>query len=583
MKKIILLLVALLSISQSKSQTPTFVSSITTDDPLDLHNHCQPCSSHVDISDALSLSCDMYHAWNDNEKFWATAYEVMDLGTKTLVSSCGMFLGTPVLQTGIHAEWTGFLSLNERDFCLPNATDPDIVIGDDLGPGATVDDKIIGIVYNNTNGTDVEIATMDVNDLTDNIVIGRTVNAPTIGTVLNTGSRTARNPRIDLFGDANNTTYSYQIHALNKFIVTWTEHDASGPADYIMAAIGDLNNPGSFSGPYTISSDGISPDVGALGINGNCCGTTTDYAYITYIEASTGDLKLAELDITGTTLNGTTISTLSVQGTDHSTIEAPRIEARAFADPTDGNMNWQVAVSLIPYGGSDYKIRTFNNVTTTTTIDCGSGEQHWSPAVAGVGDDIDPTGTGRVGETNFSVAYYSTYNNGTGNTNGDVFANEFDMSTGALASSNYYEVNNTLLMQSFSSSSEVPVAMASSSNSGDDLLVMWYSGDNISNAGFIMYQFGGNSYSFKPGKPTSVENYDRSAGNVYPNPATSNIFVQHSVGAAYEITDAMGKQIMKGTIDTDNHSINTSHLPSGFYMLYVIRNGETKPVKFIKQ
>jgi hypothetical protein len=74
--------------------------------------------------------------------------------------------------------------------------------------------------------------------------------------------------------------------------------------------------------------------------------------------------------------------------------------------------------------------------------------------------------------------------------------------------------------------------------------------------------------------------------NVYPNPASDRIYIQASGNiseASYEISDALGKVIMKSGLNGSTQAINISQLPSGVYLVKVASGSETKALRFVKE
>jgi hypothetical protein len=74
--------------------------------------------------------------------------------------------------------------------------------------------------------------------------------------------------------------------------------------------------------------------------------------------------------------------------------------------------------------------------------------------------------------------------------------------------------------------------------------------------------------------------------NVYPNPASDKIYIQASGNiseASYEVSDALGKVIIKNGLSGSTQAINISQLPSGVYLVKITSGGETKALRFVKE
>lgn len=570
------LIIAALLICCMFSHATIFGPSSVPDQLLFVHNTSYACSTDVNPYDVTTLNCDMYYADGINT-FWAVAYTAMDIGMLDPILFGGCFFATltPTPITGIHFEYAGTPGLSSamEDFYIPNASNPDVVIADDasgtvVGPSGSY---TVGVVYNHTNGMDVEICTFNTTDLF-NGSSSPNISGPSMGVQLNTPGRIARDPHIDMFAE----NYNGNDQALFKYIATWTEHAAG--VDYIMVAIGDINNPASFT-RYQISNDGIAPDVAAQGLK-NCllCGSATDYAYVTYIEPSSGDLKLAELDITGTTLNSTNITTLSINGTDHSVLEAPRIEARVYANPNDGLANYCVAAALVPFGGSNYNVYNFTDIAAPDIFQGTTGDDFWSPAVTGVGAQVDPSPSSHVGESSFITAAYSSHTVTT-NVQPGVFASHISMSTG-IRTTGHEQANSTALLQAVISSAHIPTAIATSAKSGHQILTVWYNGWDQGNfIGEMRFKLGTDAWAYKPAVLKSPVTQKR---EISPNPTTDNLNVSGITNAQYYVYDLLGRKIINGAINKENNIIPTGNLYPGMYILNIIENGQMEKMKFIK-
>ncbi|KAF5033840.1 Immune inhibitor A peptidase M6 [anaerobic digester metagenome] len=100
--------------------------------------------------------------------------------------------------------------------------------------------------------------------------------------------------------------------------------------------------------------------------------------------------------------------------------------------------------------------------------------------------------------------------------------------------------------------------------------------DSYVNAdGFYFDDFTVNAIIFD-GMEESVENNL----TVYPNPATSELYISNISSGIYFISDATGHVIMRGTID--NGMFNVSDLAPGLYFVTVLQNGKELHARFVK-
>ena len=83
------------------------------------------------------------------------------------------------------------------------------------------------------------------------------------------------------------------------------------------------------------------------------------------------------------------------------------------------------------------------------------------------------------------------------------------------------------------------------------------------------------SASIKPLAATSVA--------VYPNPATSFIKVKCEPNSHYTIANANGQLILEGKLSNWINFIDLSPIPSGFYFIEVLTNGQSTVQRFSKQ
>ncbi len=68
---------------------------------------------------------------------------------------------------------------------------------------------------------------------------------------------------------------------------------------------------------------------------------------------------------------------------------------------------------------------------------------------------------------------------------------------------------------------------------------------------------------------------------LFPNPSSNNFNLQSSaIGSEYELIDALGRQILRGTISTENTLISTENLVSGTYFVRV-QNGHQSTTKLL--
>ncbi|RYE19379.1 MAG: hypothetical protein EOP51_20010, partial [Sphingobacteriales bacterium] len=346
---------------------PVIISASNTDDFIDIHDPSitAPCNNDASMDAAYTLNCDMVQV-PTRDKLFAIAITGMNHQNYVCCcypNTCCLAASKPL--TLLHVEYNNIVhnfNSHDRDILLPtNLGYADVVIGDNILGG--IDHYTIAAIYNAPNQQEVWLSTVNAN------IISTGSSASTLGAlsspvILNdvTNGRIAHNPHIDLFGDATTTVGGY--HALHKYIAVWSEEDPNTNINYIMAAVGDLGSPSSFTryqvtpNASNVGPNGVNPDVAAMGISASCPTCTKNIAFITYTDPAANDsLKLTELDFSSSTLTTTTHQTLP---TVISTIGKPRIESKALGTKVSGEATWQVAVG-IDQGSGFYQLYRYND------------------------------------------------------------------------------------------------------------------------------------------------------------------------------------------------------------------------------
>jgi hypothetical protein len=73
--------------------------------------------------------------------------------------------------------------------------------------------------------------------------------------------------------------------------------------------------------------------------------------------------------------------------------------------------------------------------------------------------------------------------------------------------------------------------------------------------------------------------------SIYPNPASSTLFIRNSLGGNYRVTlfNSTGTQVSNEKYFTDSGSIDVSNLAQGIYFLRAVNENDYYYLKFIKQ
>ena len=70
---------------------------------------------------------------------------------------------------------------------------------------------------------------------------------------------------------------------------------------------------------------------------------------------------------------------------------------------------------------------------------------------------------------------------------------------------------------------------------------------------------------------------------MYPNPVTDVLNIAQANGAAYTVTDAVGRVLSTGSLQGDKAQVSTAAFTPGMYILTISKDGRTEKVKFVKQ
>jgi hypothetical protein len=110
-----------------------------------------------------------------------------------------------------------------------------------------------------------------------------------------------------------------------------------------------------------------------------------------------------------------------------------------------------------------------------------------------------------------------------------------------------------------------------------------YQSEVLLNLGGTFYWSGAGVPDVKLYWPTNteiaVEDVAMNALNVYPNPATTNIYVENNTGATIEIYNLVGQKVKTVANANRNAVVNVEDLSEGTYIVKVIDGNEVKTAK----
>ncbi|MBW7913880.1 MAG: T9SS type A sorting domain-containing protein [Taibaiella sp.] len=506
-----------------------------------------------------------------------------------------------IIRNGLYVEYDQNPA-NSAYASLPNsAKNPDVVLGYYDNGGNIV--WKAAVVYEDGDNIYLEVYTIN-NVGSGTITLTANGNNPipiTDQSAMSNPNGEAHWPHIDLFAENDYTTYQTSAEPyMFDFIVVWQENISS--TWEIQSVTGDLINVAATyqTATHYKIADGIYPDVAAVATQPAQPGFSPsgdDSAYVTYLSDDQTELYLAS-GIAGT-------STYNVNQLESGADEIlpPRVEGTLLFDAVAGGQGEPSVVvvasvdspSVANFAVNAYAYRLNNGPPTLaitpihmSTDPSGNGngfdsDDNLMPVVCGT-NDIVPLGGGSLpGSSVFTVAYYSTYTNDaqmTSTTAGDYWGNGIDGTAGITPSGNFCEVNYEDLQTGFSTSTLPAIAVTNSSNTGHDLVTVWFGG----NGDEVRYKYNGTTiYNFKPGKPASVMNTAKNEYTVFPNPVRNTLYINNAAGADYKVMDITGRVLSTGKVPTTNAMLEAQTLVPGIYILQLSRDGYTEKLKFVKQ
>lgn len=515
---LVTLLIIVLTAFTTKAQT--YTSASTSDIVL------------ATVPNVKTLNCDMFKCHNVGGYLYAVAYDSSGYVKMKVWHSSG--IGGIITTTAVS---------NTASF-------PDIAIADDtvyLGTRYT-------ICFTFTRSGQVNVQRYSVQNVGQtNFGVG---DRPPVA-VSRTGYD-AKNSHIDLIADTIHKVAGKPTY--HKFVVTWNENDNT-----IWAATGTTRFPATYTSFMVDSLTGCAnpfPDVAtAMDIT-----TNTPYAYIVYNTSS--GIKLASANISSTT-PAFTKSTLSSYVLPDALVPyfSPRIEAMNIFDPSVTTARYQVVTSEFNPTSFEYDINSYNDLVTgaDNCTDLINGYNHHFPVVAaGVGQTgYAGVSTSAVGNNYYTLGW---------KTNGSNNLSQYVEATSGgrkLPTSTYFNIN-----AGTAGSAGLPIALSSTTNTGDNILSVWYDGTNI------MYKITSNSSGYKPLINNNAEPLQ--SFEIYPNPASDILHVKGDGQLKYLITDITGRSLQEG--DIQDEIVDIKNLAAGCYIINITNDREYKQsIKFIKK
>lgn len=561
---------------------------------------CSSCTNAID--EVYCLNADMVQLEPDLAK----------LGQEKTIQAVVYEADVQTLPSGVFSNYCGYsLRLNSPS--------PASISGDLPSPGtwpamnnltASQPDVAVGTYYDVTGfhyfvaftyvaGNDIWVEFWDMDPTLINPLVPPPAYGVTPACHQVTHNAVARQPRIDILADFNYSTSVSDLNLNNiKYVIAWEETNAMTFNSEVHYAGGHINQAPLYS---RLVEEGHSPDIAVvsnLDQNAMLPPYNHDQVYVTYIQGATNDLVLREYFELG---GGYPHTWEKMLESNTSAIFRPRISAPVFYS-YNGPVNEAIAVVTATVEDNSY-YSSFNKMIRGYAVDdptatpgsqglvtsqvsdytySGTGPffntDCYSPMITGIGEHASAiySISGSFSPyKDYSIEYYSTLTNHNANNTGtsvegDYYAIDLQSTTisGYTPTSNdWYEVNRGDLQNItlLSSVDKNYIAVATSNNTGYDLLSAYYTGTQIrTKEAAFKYQF----------KPTAVKNVlNTSKVAIYPNPSQGEIRVQFPQKGNYDlkIKNLLGAVVYQSSYsDVAKATVSfASSLSAGSYTVHI--------------
>ena len=444
---------------------------------------------------------------------------------------------------------------------------PDIVLGNGSG-GA--DDYTVAVAYPTISGVVVDLFHFSDNGS----VIGSLSSICSLSY-----SGTVNTVHIDGVADASMIS-GFGYPKCRYAAVTWDDTFSGN----VYAAHVDMQASSSGTLSPQLIGSGKDPDVAAIGR-----GTPTDWALITYTDASNSNLYYVEWEMGS---SPSLPATLDAMGPG-SLVSIPRIDAiddyNVNAIPSSDAV-YKVAAQVYNYSTGLYEVRTYDNLLYATPTYWTSSNvvslpvsystppyyDHYAPTVSMAGPA--PFGGSIYDGTQYMVPHFTH-----GGAGSDILYMEpidYTVSNALGSPQDDYWVSEYT-----PSSTSLVYVSASSSNCndvGDCGLIAWAYPDGSGGIN-IEYKITPYTYFFKHGNTISQGRSVNNAWQVYPNPANDQLIIANTgeagASSTYTITDMLGREQLCDDIQNGNKKIDVSRLEAGNYLIKISSQDGTSEVQ----
>ncbi|WP_118952825.1 T9SS type A sorting domain-containing protein [Taibaiella helva] len=377
-------------------------------------------------------------------------------------------------------------------------------------------------------------------------------------------------PHIDMLADF--TAPISGMPTMHKFVITYGQLDNPTVSPFeinIYEVHGDISNPGALSPVTAVTTGGHCGSGADVAVSFDPV-TNLQHIYLAYVDVFLGlcqaeMLMNAAAPPTAPPVGGTTINILpNPPGASNALL--PRIESMAYNPSGSGMVPW--VIGCIFFNGATHQIYQINpmigggyNCTAATP----PGTENYAVAVcAGAGRP-----GGNVCNRNYNIGWF--------NTQMGYVTQAIDAYTGMISSSapDYYIANQLPVSMT---ATKVPIAISSSSNSGNFMFTAWWDG-----TGAIWSKLKPGVMGYKPGT-TGIDEIAGDAGlKLYPNPTTGVLTLEGAGKADYRIVNLAGSTVAAGHVNGKASELNVAALVPGIYYINLSNGSHKQHLEFVMQ
>ncbi len=444
-----------------------------------------------------------------------------------------------------------------RRVTIPKAKRPDVMIGN------TTNGYYIGVIYENTGTIELRVYQANISP------------APSIGltlTLLTTQvleTRLGTWPHIDGYTDANTTING--APAVPEFAASWHYNGSSPGITMVgMGVVGNIEPPVTTTViPWLVWGAPFHSDISAY------TDVSTGDKYAAFVWTQSGMATQTELIISRAPVTSSISQEWAPEyNFNPYTLGVPRIESQSQYDNTSGNPEWVVVCPKQTAGGV-YQINEYNSLSCqlcgaaqTISTSFSTTNSYTETAIsAGTGMSATLGGSGKYNSLYQSIMYAP----------GTTLVNAANIAaTGGSLVMPLFDVNTTAL-PSPPLGFTTPVAVSSTSNTGNYMMAAWWDGTNVKYK--LVYDSIGVGPHYRSTGIDNITTEDIIA--VYPNPAGNQISISGIEDAIYIIKNIAGRTVASG-IQKDKQPLDITAFAPGSYLIEITKKDKRQTLRFTK-